>query len=129
MIVYLGFLALAPKKAPMDGAAIFDFDLALLDRRFLDFELGDRRFVVIVVSPAAVKAWASPPQETDPDQAHVGRLVLVVMPWRYRSNREEYSQSVRGDHSQSTAEYSGSILIPGITYLALRGAALTQRLL
>ena len=83
MIVYLGFLALAPKKAPMDGAAIFDFDLALLDGRFLDFELGDRRFVVIVVSPAAVKAWASSPQETDPDQAHVGRLVLVVMPWRY----------------------------------------------
>lgn len=106
----------------MDGAAIFDFDLALLDRRFLDFELGDRRFVVIVVSPAAVTAWASPPQESDSDQTHVGRLVLVVLPWAVSdSNREEYSQSVRGDHSQSTAEYNGRILIPGITYLALRG--------
>lgn len=25
----------------------------------------------------------TPPQETDPDQAHVERLVLVVVPWRY----------------------------------------------
>jgi nicotinamide-nucleotide amidase len=82
----------------------------------------DRRFVVIVVSPAAVTAWASPPQETDSDQTHVGRLVLVVLPWAVSdSHREEYSQSVAAITAKALRNINGSILIPGITYLALRG--------
>ena len=40
LTLLLGLLALGSREAVMDRAAIFEFDLALLDPRFLDLEFG-----------------------------------------------------------------------------------------
>ena len=43
VVVLLGLFPFGLGKAPMDGAAIFELDLALLDLGFLDFEFGQSR--------------------------------------------------------------------------------------
>jgi hypothetical protein len=49
LALFPGLLALGSWEATMDGAAIFELDLALLDLGFLDLEFG-RAFVVIMVA-------------------------------------------------------------------------------
>ena len=66
-LALLGLLALGSWEAPMDGAAIFELDLALLDPRFLDFEFGQSR---LRVAPRSARPKpAQKPQPTAPSAA------------------------------------------------------------
>jgi hypothetical protein len=51
-----GIFSLSPGEAPMDGAAIFELLLALLDGWFLDLEFGESRLTVPIVRPDAAIA-------------------------------------------------------------------------
>jgi len=44
ILLLAGILSFSLGEAPMDGAAIFELLLALLDGGFLDFEFGESRF-------------------------------------------------------------------------------------
>ena len=43
LALFLGLLALGPREAVMDGAAILELDLALLNLGLLDLEFGESR--------------------------------------------------------------------------------------